>query len=118
MPASLLLLWCDLTQSIPTPLGTEQASQARLLAEQWEGTRALLQRVVDVWRAAAATTWTDDDGQLASSLALEEGERAALRRVALAGLQLMANLTAGFSEGATRVFEARWRHYLIGLDGG
>lgn len=62
---------------------------------------------MDVWGAAATPAATDDDAGAAMVVLLEEGERAALRRVASAGLQLMANLTAGYPEGAARMFEVR-----------
>lgn len=87
-----------------------QAAQARLLDEEWPATQRLLQRTLVVWGAASATGGGGDDTDHASDadadvLELDEGERAALRRLALAGLQLMANLTAGWAEGAGRVFE-------------
>lgn len=89
-----------------------QAAQARLLEEEWPATQGLLRRVLAVWRAAAdATAGTKDEdhdggeGEGAAVVELDDGERAALRRVASAGLQLMANLTAGFPLGAGRVFE-------------
>lgn len=84
-----------------------QAAQARLLDEEWPATQRLLQRTLVVWRAASATGGGDDHASDtgADVLELDEGEWAALRRVTLAGLQLMANLTAGWAEGAGRVFE-------------
>lgn len=65
---------------------------------------------MDIWRAAdsAGSTNADPDGDGGGTVVvLEDGERTVLRRAASAGLQLMANLTAGYPEGAARVFEVR-----------